>query len=82
VFGAFLVITGVRMATQTAHDLDPESSLAIRLIRRLVPVTSVYHGQRFFVREQVAHGSRLVATPLFVVWCTARYSRGNPPAFI
>jgi tellurite resistance protein TerC len=66
-FGAFLVFTGVRMATQTNHDLDLESSLAIRLIRRIVPVTSAYHGQRFFVREQAAHGSQLVATPLFVV---------------
>ena len=66
-FGAFLVFTGVRMATQTEHDLDPESNFAIRLIRRLVPVTNVYHGQRFFVRERAAQHSRLVATPLFVV---------------
>jgi tellurite resistance protein TerC len=65
-FGAFLVFTGVRMATQSEH-LDPESSLAMRLIRRLVPITSVYHGQRFFVREQAGQVSRLAATPLFVV---------------
>jgi tellurite resistance protein TerC len=67
VFGAFLVFTGVRMATHREHDLDPESSLAIRLIRRLVPITSEYHGQQFFVREHVGQVSRLVATPLFVV---------------
>jgi tellurite resistance protein TerC len=66
-FGAFLVFTGARMATQTEHDFDPESSLAIRLIRRIVPVTSTYRGQRFFVREEAGHGPRLVATPLFVV---------------
>jgi tellurite resistance protein TerC len=66
-FGAFLVFTGIRMAIQTEHDLDPESSVAIRLIRRLMPVTNSYHGQRFFVREPAARDSRLVATPLFVV---------------
>jgi tellurite resistance protein TerC len=66
VFGAFLVFTGVRMATATGH-FDPESSLAMRLIRRLVPITRVYHGQQFFVREQAGPASRLVATPLFVV---------------
>jgi tellurite resistance protein TerC len=66
-FGAFLVFTGIRMATRTEHDLDPESNVAIRLLRRLVPVTSVYHGQRFFVREGAARRSRLAATPLFVV---------------
>jgi tellurite resistance protein TerC len=67
VFGAFLVVTGVRMARHTEPDLDPESSVVTRLIRRIVPVTGGYHGQRFFVREPAAHGSRLVATPLFVV---------------
>jgi tellurite resistance protein TerC len=66
VFGAFLVFTGVRMAAATGH-FDPESSLAMRLIRRLVPITRVYHGQQFFVREQAGPASRLVATPLFVV---------------
>jgi tellurite resistance protein TerC len=67
VFGAFLVFTGVRMATHNEHDLDPESSLAIRLIRRLVPITSEYHGQQFFVRQHAGQVRRLVATPLFVV---------------
>jgi tellurite resistance protein TerC len=67
VFGAFLVFTGIRMATHNEQDVDPNASLAIRLIRRMVPITNVYHGQRFFVREQAAHGSRLIATPLFAV---------------
>ena len=67
VFGAFLVFTGVRMATHSEHDLDPESSLVIRLIRRLVPITSEYHGEQFFVREDAGQVRRWVATPLFVV---------------
>jgi len=66
-FGAFLVFTGARMATQTEHHLNPDNSVAIRLMRRLVPVTSEYHGQQFFVREHVADRARLVATPLFTV---------------
>ena len=66
-FGAFLVFTGIRMATHNDHDLEPESSLAIRFVRRLMPVTSAYPGQDFFVRERVADGVRLAATPLFVV---------------
>jgi tellurite resistance protein TerC len=67
VFGAFLVFTGVRMARHIEHHVDLESSFVIRLIRRFVPITSDYHGQHFFVREEAAHGSRLLATPLFVV---------------
>ena len=66
-FGAFLVITGLRMAVQKEHTVDLQENLVIRLIRRVMPVTSVYHGQTFFVREQVDGRVRRVATPLFVV---------------
>ena len=68
VFGAFLVFTGVRMATQTEREIEPESNPVIRLIRKLMPVTNVYHGQKFFIQEQGPGGKlRRVATPLFVV---------------
>ena len=67
VFGAFLVFTGIRMATQTEHDIEPEANPVIRLVRRLFPVTDIYHGQKFFVRKPVGGRPRLVATPLFVV---------------
>jgi tellurite resistance protein TerC len=67
VFGAFLVFTGIRMATQKEMDIEPESNPVIRLIRRLVPVTNVYHGESFFIREEGTSRLRWVATPLFVV---------------
>jgi tellurite resistance protein TerC len=67
VFGGLLVVTGVRMAMQTDHAVEVESNIASRLLRRLMPVTDAYHGQRFFVRESIAGRMRLVATPLFAV---------------
>ncbi|MDQ3034357.1 MAG: TerC family protein [Myxococcota bacterium] len=77
VFGAFLVITGIRMATQSEHQIEVESNPVLRLLRRVVPITDLYHGQRFFVRPselQTKGGPppraglfRRVATPLFVV---------------
>jgi tellurite resistance protein TerC len=66
-FGAFLVFTGIRMATQTEHAIEPEGNPVIRLVRRFTPVTNVYHGQKFFIRDEVAGKLRRVATPLFVV---------------
>ena len=66
-FGAFLVFTGIRMATQVEHDLDPSANPVIRIVRRLLPVTTDYDGQKFFVRRQVGTERRLFATPLFVV---------------
>jgi tellurite resistance protein TerC len=67
VFGAFLVFTGIRMATQKEMDIEPESNPVIRLVKRFIPVSSRYHGQSFFVREEVGGRTRRVATPLFVV---------------
>jgi tellurite resistance protein TerC len=66
IFGAFLVFTGIRMATHDEVDIEPESNPVIRLVRKLWPVTNQYHGQKFFVIDRTRR-RRLVATPLFVV---------------
>jgi tellurite resistance protein TerC len=61
-FGAFLILTRLKMMLAPDRGLDPERNPLIRLFRRAVPVTPRLHGQRFFVRE----GGLLHATPLFV----------------
>jgi tellurite resistance protein TerC len=63
VFGAMLVLTGVRMVFQDDETLEPEKNPVIRLFRRIIPVTEHYEGNRFFVRRS----ARLWATPLFIV---------------
>jgi tellurite resistance protein TerC len=67
VFGAFLVYTGIKMATQDEMDIEPESNPALKLIRRFFPVSSDYREKHFFVKETVGGKLRTVATPLFVV---------------
>ncbi|MGY1827974.1 MULTISPECIES: TerC family protein [unclassified Blastococcus] len=62
-FAAFLLFTGYRMLRQRNEHLDPATSRTLRLFRRWVPMTDVYHGQRFLVRR----GGRLLATPLLAV---------------
>ncbi len=63
VFGAFLIVTGIKMVLTPAKGLEPEKNPVVRLVRRLFPVSDRYHGQRFFVRDR----GILTATPLFVV---------------
>src|SRR3712207_6979636 len=46
--------------TLSLHDALPIS--VIRLMRRFVPVTGDYHGQHFFVRQEVGGVLRWVAT--------------------
>jgi tellurite resistance protein TerC len=61
-FGAFLVLTGVKMFFVREKPIEPERNPVIRLFKRMVPVTPQLHGQRFFVRL----AGRLHATPLLV----------------
>jgi len=67
VFGAFLVFTGIRMATQEDIELEPEANPVLKLIRRFLPVSADYDGQHFFTRERHGGKLRTAATPLFVV---------------
>jgi tellurite resistance protein TerC len=60
VFGAFLVVTGLRMARHSNVEIHPERNPALRLLARIVPLTTSYHDDKLFAREQ--HGR--VATPL------------------
>jgi tellurite resistance protein TerC len=62
-FGAFLIFTGIRMAFHKDEELHPDDNPLIKLARRVIPVTSSYEGQRFFVR----HAGKLMATPLLLV---------------
>jgi tellurite resistance protein TerC len=68
-FGAFLVITGIRMAVQGEEEIDPEANPVLRLVRRFLPVTTGYEGDRFFVQRPTGRKGehRWLATPLFVV---------------
>jgi tellurite resistance protein TerC len=63
IFGAFLVITAVRIARHQDTEVHPERNPVLRLTRRIIPSTSDYDGQRLFTRRNGA----LLATPLFVV---------------
>ena len=69
VFGAFLVFTGIRMATHDESDIEPEANPVLRLVRRVLPITHDYRGQEFFVKEPPTRGAppAIMATPLFVV---------------
>ncbi len=62
VFGAFLLVTGVKLFFHKEEEHHPDHSLAFRVLRRVIPATPALHGNHFFVRE----GGRLAATPLFL----------------
>lgn len=65
-FGAFLVFTGIKMLLNEETAVHPEDNPVIKLLRRIMPITEQYEGQRLFVIRQ---GQRF-ATPLLVVLLT------------
>ena len=67
-FGAFLVLTGIKMLLPSSGPPDVANSPVLRLARRWMRVTDDYHGNRFFVRLPEPGTGRVVrfATPLFL----------------
>ncbi len=63
VFGAFLILTGIKMIVKREEEIHPERNPVVKWFKKLMPVTPDYRGDKFFVRE---NGIRM-ATPLFVV---------------
>ena len=65
IFGAFLLVTGIRMAIQKKEKekIDIERNVAVRLLKRFVPVTPELHQNRFLVRLM---DGTLYATPMLV----------------
>jgi tellurite resistance protein TerC len=60
-FGLLLLFTAWRMVTAGTDHVDPSKNIFLRLVRRVIPVTEGYEGQKFFTRRD----GRLWATPLF-----------------
>jgi len=65
VFGAFLILTGIKMWVAAGQAQSLEGNPALRLLRRCMPVSAGYDGEKFFTRDN----GRRIATPLFMVIC-------------
>jgi tellurite resistance protein TerC len=64
VFGGFLLITAARMLRhRDDEEVHPEHNPVLRLVRRVIPSTSEYDGQKMFTRRN----GKLLATPLLAV---------------
>lgn len=63
VFGAMLLITGIRMLFKHDEEFEGEQNRIVKLVRRFVPMAPALHGKYFTVRVD----GRLLATPLLLV---------------
>ena len=63
IFGAFLVVTGLRMLFDRDAKMDFEQNFFMRWCRRLLPITRDFHGRRFTTRVD----GKFMFTPLVLV---------------
>ena len=63
VFGAFLILTGVKMWWAAGQEPDLESNPALKVLRKIMPVSKNFDGEKFFTIEN----GKKIATPLFLV---------------
>jgi tellurite resistance protein TerC len=62
VFGALLLLTGLKMFLPTKRVVRPDRNPLVRMARRIIPVTDQFEGERFFVKQ----AAKWIATPLFL----------------
>jgi tellurite resistance protein TerC len=63
VFGAFLILTGVKMWRGAGDEPALNDNPALKLLRRLLPVSKHYDGEKFWTVEN----GKKIATPLLMV---------------
>jgi len=66
IFGTLLIYSGIRVCVMGEQQLDPAANPVVKVFRALVPVTTEYHGGKFFLRNP-QDKARLYATPLLIV---------------
>ncbi|GAA0940325.1 TerC family protein [Virgisporangium aurantiacum] len=62
-FAAVLLWSAYKLMKGDDDEYDPQKNIAVRLVRKLVPVQEEYSGAKFFVKV----AGKWIATPLFVV---------------
>jgi tellurite resistance protein TerC len=65
IFGAFLILTGIKMWWAAGKEQSLDDNPALKLLRKILPVSKNYDGEKFWTLEN----GKKIATPLFMVIC-------------
>jgi tellurite resistance protein TerC len=76
VFGAFLMLTGIKMLWMADHQPDLENNFLLKFLKKRMRVTPALRGNAFFVQEPHPVGGQPVlwATPLFLALCLVEFA--------
>ena len=76
IFGVLLLINGFKMFKGEEEEKDVRKSLIMRAIRKVMPMTDHFVGEKFVVKEKAFHSNRLVwhSTPLLGILFLIEFS--------
>ena len=67
IFGAFLIITGIKMFFSNSEEIEPEKNFLIRFFKKFMPVTHEIDGKSFFIiKDGIRHATPLLIALLFL----------------
>jgi len=70
IFGVLLLLSGIKIFLREDDNIQFHDNLAVKILRRIMPITNVLHGNKFFVRKNKV----IYATPLFIVLLIIEFS--------
>ncbi len=70
IFGAFLILTGIKMMFTPDKGIEPDKNPLVRLLRRFFPITPTVEDEKFFLKKDL----RWYATPLMVALVLVEFS--------
>ena len=83
VFGAFLIITGIKMLLAAGQNPDIDNNVVLKALRRRLPVTEGYEGRRFLVRRDgVLHATPLLLVLVMVEFTDLVFAVDSIPAIL
>ena len=71
IFGGLLLITGIKMLVTKESEFDAEQNWAVRIARRIYPISSRFEGQKFFTRLE---DGRRAMTPMFLALIVVEFT--------
>ena len=81
VFGAILIITGVKMMFSSDEAIDPDNNAILRFTKRFIPITDTLHGSRFFIVENgKRYGTPLLLCLMFLELTDILFAVDSVPA--
>ena len=70
VFGAILIITGIRLAKAQSTEVHPERNIALLILKKIFPIAKDYEGDNFFTFKDGKRYITLLFVTLVVVETT------------